>query len=134
MIVADANLLLYLLVDGPQTATAAIVLQRDPDWLYPTLCRSEVRNAIARLVRAGRIGQSHALRVLREAAQLLDGREVSLPDEPVLHAALQSGCTAYDCEYVVLARAAGAPLITFDARIRAAFPDVCHDPAEFAGA
>ncbi len=133
MIVADANLVLYLLIDGPHTNTAEAIFQRDPDWLFPMLCRSEIRQAVVRLTRAGRLTGAHAARILKEAARLIDGHEVPLPDEPVRQAAMQSGCSAYDCEYVVLARATGVPLLTFDIAVRKAFPDHCQEPSRFVG-
>ena len=36
MIVADTNLLIHLLVDGPNTETAMDVRQKDPDWRAPS--------------------------------------------------------------------------------------------------
>ena len=45
MIVADTNLLIHLLVDGPNTRTAMEVREKDPDWRAPFLWRSEFRNA-----------------------------------------------------------------------------------------
>ena len=41
MIVADANLTVYLYVDGPHASEARDVLQRDPDWMVPPLWRSD---------------------------------------------------------------------------------------------
>ena len=36
----------------------------------------------------------------------------------------QSGCTTYDIEYVLLARELGLPLVTADAEVVQAFPDI----------
>jgi predicted nucleic acid-binding protein len=40
----------------------------------------------------------------------------------VLTLALESGCSAYDCEFVALAKQLGVKLVTEDAKLRRAFP------------
>jgi predicted nucleic acid-binding protein len=42
-------------------------------------------------------------------------------------------CSAYDCEYVALARQLAAPLVTSDRRVLAAIAESAVSPAEFAG-
>ena len=39
--------------------------------------------------------------------------------------------TAYDAEFVVLARQLGVRLVTFDKPLRKAFPEIAVDPAAF---
>jgi len=50
----------------------------------------------------------------------------------VLGLAAQSGCTAYDCEFVALAADLGTRLVTADRRVLAAFPDIAVAPRAFA--
>ena len=47
MIVADTNLIAYLLIDSAQTAQAEAILEKDGDWHAPSLWRHEFRNILA---------------------------------------------------------------------------------------
>jgi len=57
--------------------------------------------------------------------------EYGVESHAVLTLALDSGCSAYDCEYVALADALGVPLVTFDAEILRAFPVRAIAPDDF---
>lgn len=51
MIVVDANVLAYALMDGPATAQARRAREIDPDWRVPPLCRHEFLSVLATYVR-----------------------------------------------------------------------------------
>ena len=123
MIVADTNLISYLLIAGARTAEAQSVLRKDPAWSAPVLWRSEFRNVLALYVRQGHLALNDALAYADEAARLIGANE-HLPDSaPVLRLAESSGCSAYDCEFVHLARQLGVPLVTSDRKVLQAFPE-----------
>lgn len=131
MIVADANLVVYLFVAGPHTPDAEAVFRRDPRWAVPLLWRSEVRNALTGLVRADRLVFEDAVGVIANAERLLTGTEYAVPSLQVLLRVQASGCSAYDCEYVVLAENLGVPLVTTDRAVLRAFPDRAVSPRAF---
>jgi predicted nucleic acid-binding protein len=104
VIVADCNLLAYLLIPGEQSAAARRVWQRDPEWYAPPLWRSELRSVLSRYVKASDgMSLEDVVAIVEEAEGLLRGREV-LPDSAlVLELARGSGRSSYDCEYVATA-------------------------------
>ena len=53
MIVADTNMIAYLLLGGGGTALARSVFQRDLNWPAPVLWRSEFGNILAGYIRRG---------------------------------------------------------------------------------
>ncbi len=132
MIVADTNLVAYLFIDGDRTATARAVMVRDPEWAAPALWRSEFRNIVATYMCRDEFGIEHGLDLLEKAEGLLAGREHVVPSRRILQLAADSGCTAYDCEFVAVAESLGAPLVTSDRQILRSFPDVAVTPEEFA--
>ena len=132
MIVTDANQLIYLSVrGGALTARVDAVYRRDGDWAAPYLWRSEVRNALARMIRDSKITMDEACTVLANAETLLKNQEYLVASPDVLALAIQSGCTTYDCEYVALAEALNVPLVTDDREVLRAFPARAMSPEQF---
>ena len=132
MIVVDTNLVVALLLTGPQRELAESVFARDRQWEVPLLWRSEFRRVLALTVRHAGLALAAAETYCSRAARLLEGREHAVDDATVLHLASASGCTAYDCEFVALAERLGVSLITFDREVLAAFPGTAMHPRQFA--
>lgn len=133
MIVVDTNLLAFLLIGGEATDAARGILRRDPEWAAPLLWRSEFRSVLVQYVRRSELTIGSALKLQRKAEQLLAGREFLVRSDHVLRLAEHSGCSAYDCEFIALARQLNAPLVTSDRQVLAAFPSVAISPVEFLG-
>lgn len=124
MIVADTNLIAYLLVPGGRTKDAERVLATDPDWVAPLLWRSEFRNVLTLHMRRRILSLAESLEVWADAELLLQGKEYEVPSAQVLGLAAGSRCSAYDCEFVALAQNLGVPLLTADRDILADFPSL----------
>ena len=131
MIVVDTNILVGFLLPGDGASTAARIYAKDPDWIAPPLLRSEFRNVLATLVRHRVIDSDSALLIVEEAERILDGNEFPVNSTDVLALAGSSACSAYDCEYVALARMLRLPLVTLDREVLAAFPKTAVDPETF---
>ena len=131
MIVVDTNLLVYLFVQGNRTGEAEAVLKRDGLWAAPWLWRSEFRNALIGLVRRGDVLMEEAVQVTDVAERWMQGREYVVTSTHVLELAEESGCSAYDCEFVALAQDVEAPLVTVDAQLLKAFPSLAVHPKVF---
>lgn len=132
MIVVDANVLIELLVEGPPQQLAQEVMRADPAWVAPLLWRSEFCNFLANEMRRGERELDEVQILYGEASEVFAGREYPVAPERVLRACAASGCTAYDCEYAVLADALGVPLVTGDRQLLKAFPGLAVTPAAFA--
>ncbi len=67
---------------------------------------------------------AQACAIQREAESLLDGAEHEPDSRQVLQLARDSGCSAYDCEFIALAGVLGTRLLTMDGQLLRAFPDI----------
>lgn len=126
MIVVDANVLVYLWLRESYADIATRLLSFDSQWIAPLLWRSEFRNVVVGALRKRRITRDNALAAIDGAERQMDGNERMVDSRDVLRLAVLSGCTAYDCEYVALAEAAGVALITNDSQVLKAFPAIAR--------
>ena len=126
MIVVDTNVIAYLWLPGKRTAAAERLLKKDSDWNAPLLWRSEFRNVLAGCLRRGDVKLETALQIANGAEGQMRGREFSVPAAQVLSRVEESACSAYDCEFVVLAQELGVPLVTSDAKLLKNFPSVAR--------
>ena len=131
MIVADSNLIAYLLIPGDKSALADDVLLKDADWAVPLICRSEVRNILALYMRHEGMSLSQARRTMEKAEVLWSRREFAVPSDDVLEMTFHHNITAYDGEFVVLAKQLGVPFVTFDKPVQKAFPKLALAAEEF---
>ncbi len=124
MIVVDANILVYCYLVGPHTAEARALLSEEPDWAVPALWRSELRNALSGYLRRGELGLHEVRQIQAEAEDLMRDGEYYVDSGSVFDLVHCSDCSAYDCEYVALAKQLGTRLVTTDRKVLQAFPEV----------
>lgn len=131
MIVVDTNLIAYLHIEGERTAQVQQVLRKDPEWAVPFLWRSEFRNVLAFYLRQQVFSLDDAQAIMQQAESLLQGREYEVSSRRVLDIVMSSHCSAYDCEFVVLAQDLQCPLVTADRRVLTNFPAAAISPDVF---
>lgn len=122
MIVVDSNVLAYLYLPGEHTARAEALFEQEPDWAAPVLWRSEFRNILAGYLRRKTLTFDQACGLQSEAESLLAGAEFEVDSQTVLELVRDSDCSAYDCEFVALARKLNTRLVTVDKKLLRAFP------------
>ena len=131
MIIADTNLIAYLLIRGQNTAEAEAVFRKDSQWVAPRFWRSELRNVLVLSLRHKLIEMEDALEAMEQAERLIGGQEFEVESSRVLRLAATSGCSAYDCEFVALAQNLGVPLVTSDRELIAKFKPTVVSMAAF---
>lgn len=124
MIVVDTNTIAYLYLPTAETPNMEELLELDSAWLAPQLWRSEFRNVLALYVRKDIVDFETACQIQQQAESLMAGNEYEMDSLSVLATAQKSGCSAYDCEFISLAKSLGKTLVTADKKLLKAFPDI----------
>jgi predicted nucleic acid-binding protein len=131
MIVVDTNIIGYLYLTSDRSAQSERALIKDPHWVAPTLWRSELRNVLALYIRKGLLDLVDAQQIMVEASRLMQDREYGVASYQVLGLAAASKCSAYDCEFVALAKDLEIQLVTVDKQILNQFADIAVSLDEF---
>ena len=128
MIVVDTNVISYLYLNGERSQQAEKLLSVDPHWCAPVLWRSEFRSVLSLYQRKGLLTLAEVLLILEQAEELLGDHEYEVPSTEIMQLVSQSDCSAYDCEFVALAKFLGVTLITADKKLLREFPGIAKSP------
>lgn len=131
MIVADTNTIAYLYLPTAQTDDVVSLLHKDPHWISPLLWRSEFRNILALYIRRDIIDLSTAIAIQAQAEQQLADSEYNVNSMDVLTLAKETGCSAYDSEFVSLAKSLNLKLITGDKKLVQKFPGIAMTAGDY---
>lgn len=132
MIVADTNIISYLFLPTVYSEKASRLYLQDAEWVAPSLWRSEFRNVLALYIRQQILSLPEALAIQEEAEALMADHEFTVTSVQVLTLTDSSQCcSAYDCEFVALAKQLSVKLVTEDKKILREFPDVALSLDDF---
>lgn len=131
MIVVDTNVVVGAYLPGEHADAIETTMAKDGHWVAPYLWRSEFRNVLSLYLRQELIALEDARRVARLAEFHMRNREYWSMADRVLELAQSSGCTAYDCEFVSVAKDLSIPLVTSDKKVLKQFPSIAVSPEEF---
>ena len=132
MIVVDTNVIAYFHLPSEYNSVAQEAFQLDPQWLAPSLWKSEFRNLLSIQIRKGHCSLAEAMEKMLEAEEITTEVNFESDSKQILNLASSSGCTAYDCEFVAAAKNLGVPLVTMDSQILKAFPEIAISLVGFA--
>ena len=131
MIVVDTNVIGYLFLASERSDQAEQLLAKDMHWTAPLLWRSELRNVLVTYLNQDFIEMEDALQIIAEAEQLMQDSEYQIVSRHVLMLSAESGCSAYDCEFIALAMDLNVPLVTCDKKLLTQFPQVAVSLDDF---
>lgn len=124
MIVADTNLTVCLLLDGPLTAVARQLYESDDRWIVPSIWPHEMLNVLTTYAKAGGVTLQRSLTLWRQAMELMQGHIIEVDWEQTLALGVKHKLSAYDAQYICLALQQRTICVTEDRRLRKAMPGV----------
>ncbi len=131
MIVADTNIISYLLLPTLYSDSVDELYKLDSQWLAPILWKSEFRNVLALYLRKKIITFNKALQLQEAAEAMMSGGEFEMISSHVLTLVTNSNCSSYDCEFISLAQHQNISLVTQDKKILREFPDIAVSIVDF---
>ncbi len=124
MIIVDTNIIAYLHVNGMFTALALQLLEKDSTWVAPPLWQSEFRNLLLNYIRHNIVSMEDGIALMEDALLTMQNRELVPSNGLILTLAANSSLSAYDCEFVALAKELSCRLVTVDKQIVKTFPEI----------
>jgi predicted nucleic acid-binding protein len=131
MIVVDANVLAFYLIEGDRTVEANALREADPEWILPVFWSVEFQSIVWKYARFGGMPADRAVELLEQAMTLFSVNEVAPPPDLVLRDALRWGITVYDAQYASLARQMGIRCVTEDRPVQEACPTIAISLGDF---
>ena len=131
MIVADTNIISYLLLPTPYSDTVDKLYKIDSEWVAPTLWKSEFRNVLALYLRKEIITFEKALQLQETAESIMVNNEFDVSSAQVLALVAKSNCSSYDCEFIALAQHFNIPLVTQDKKVLREFSSISISVVNF---
>jgi len=131
VIVVDTNIIAGMTFPTDNSSVANLLHQKDPVWEAPVLWKSEFLNILSLFCREGLIDYQEALDALDFAERLVGSREHPVSARAILDAAATTSFSAYDCEFIVLAKQLGTKLITTNKKLTEQFPDIALTPEAY---
>ncbi len=133
MIVVDVNILAYFFMAGDKTPAAQQLREAEDHWVAPDLWRHEFANILVCACLFSKLPLLEARRIWQDAEDLMRGNEYAVDLAGLLPVAVEGRATAYDAEYILLARSLGTTCVTEDGPLRKAFPADTVSMADFLG-
>lgn len=120
----DTNILVPMIIDNVNTPRVEALGELDPNWRTESFARVELSSVIFKYVRSGELSTEEALDRFALAEEVFRDMFVHVEDGRALELALEYDVSPYDARFLALAENLGVPLVTEDARLRKAAPQL----------
>jgi predicted nucleic acid-binding protein len=114
VIVVDVNVIAYFFIEGEKTALVRQMFERDRDWVAPELWKHEFLNILATYCKLGYLTYERCSETWSNAIELFEDFTLHVDMIEALKNAVKDGLSAYDAQYITLARSLRTKCVTED--------------------
>ncbi len=122
MIVVDANILIYSLIQSDPSRLIQQLRAKDADWRTAALFLHDTLNVLATYQRREALTLAQCRVLLGRAERFVQMAQCEVAMGIALDLAAKFGITGCDAQYVVVAQSLNVPLITEDVRCKKRYP------------
>jgi len=124
MIVVDTNVIAYMLIPNEKYNQVAISLyEKDKNWIAPSLWCYEFLSILTLYQRKEIINSDGCKLLYKKALEIVETRNL-LNINQIFHVIENCTLSAYDCNFIAVAKENSLPLITEDKKILNEFPSI----------
>jgi predicted nucleic acid-binding protein len=131
VIVVDTNILAALYFQHEKSLVIEQLQQADPDWMMPSIWKSELISVATAYYRKGFISLPDAIEILQGAIRIFEPSEIDPELSRVMNLMANTKCSSYDCQFAALAVQFDVPLITYDKQILTEFSTFALTPETY---
>ena len=124
MIAVDVNIIVNLFIEGEHSPAAAELYEQGDQWYCPDIWLHEMTNVMSTYVKHGGLSQKKAGQILNNAMAYFLDTTFSMPMTDVLKCSLKYKISAYDAEYILLAKMNKTRLFTVDKKLNKLVPQL----------
>lgn len=124
MILVDTNILVFIVLEGPQSPAARELLSKDGEWRSEHYALIELANVLVTTMRVRGLALSVAEAAHATVRALIEPGLVTVGHADVMRLARLRRISAYDARFLVAAQELGVRLTTEDAKLRRAAPEL----------
>ena len=133
MIVVDANIVAYWVIEGDKTPLARRLRSLHPVWVVPSLCRHELASVLSVYFKHGGMDADDVAMLWESFTSVIEGHEYETAFPEAIMLARDHDISAYDAQYVLLAHQLSKPLITEDKKLCTQCPDKAQSMSQYLG-
>jgi predicted nucleic acid-binding protein len=130
MIVCDTNVVACLLIACDKTEDCVALIRNDSEWHAPVFWETEFRSVLGQYVRADKMDWQEAESYFQQGQRRLQKRTHILEASEVFALMAAQPVSAYDAEFVALAKRFRVKLATYDRKLLKMFPEVAMTPGQ----
>ena len=131
MIVADTCLIAHLFNETEKTKSAQDILEKDSDWIVPSLWQEEYANILSKLARKENRDIKQVLSHFQYTVEQLQDHECLVDNQQALEISIFYKISVYDSHFVSLALDFNVLLITEDKEVLKRCPKLALNMRDF---